>query len=100
AADPRLQRDPNKWDFRDDAFGNGQMQIMTKYGSPHRPIYIFGTRNEEAWANDNTEKKFVSENWMIARVMYLLYRTMMQPLRVGNISTDWVEKQVTYWEKE
>lgn len=97
---PKFLHDPNRWDFRDDAFGRGQLRVMSKYGKPEYPVYVFGTRNEEAWANENTEKKNVSQNWLIARVLYLLFRKMNQPMRAGNLNMDWVKEQVTYWEKE
>jgi len=97
---PRLQTDRNKWDFIDSAFGRGQLSIQTKFGAPERPIYIVGSRNEVAWANENSETKNVPLNWINARVLYLLFRQMMQPARVGNINMDWVERMVTYWEKE
>lgn len=97
---PKFQHDPNRWDFRDDAFGRGQLRVMAKYGKPEYPVYIFGLRNEEAWANENTEKKSVSQNWLISRVLYLLFRKVNQPMRAGNLNMEWVEKQVTYWEKE
>ena len=97
---PKLITDKNKWDFADSAFGRGQLSVMTKYGSPERPLYVVGTRNESAWANENAETKNVSLNWVIARMMYLLFRRMMQPMRVGNINMDWVKEQVNYWTKE
>lgn len=92
-----LERD--RWDFRDSGFGRGQLRIVSRQGPPQDPVYIFGTRPETAWANENTETKHVDQDWLTARVMSLLFRQMQGPLSIGLQHADWVADRQRFWDE-
>lgn len=98
--EPRLDAELDRWNFKDDAFGRGQLRIVSRYGVIDRPVYIFGTRPETAWSNENTETKHIDRDWVHARMCYLLYQQMMAPRSVGQANMDWVKERVAFWEKE
>lgn len=92
--------DRDRWDFRDSAFGRGQLRIVSRQGPPSEPIYIFGLRNETAWENENTETKHIDLDWVTARMMVVLLRQMKGPLSIGLQHSDWIDGQQKYWEEE
>lgn len=92
--------DRDRWDFRDSAFGRGQLRIVSRQGPPSEPVYIFGLRNETAWANENTETKHIDLDWVTARMMVVLLRQMKGPLSIGLQHSDWLDGQQKYWEEE
>lgn len=99
-AQPRVDPEHDRWNFVDDAFGRGQLRIHSRYGMLDKPVYIFGTRPETAWANENTETKHVNPDWVHARMCYLLFSQMNAPRAVGQANMEWVEKRLGFWEKE
>jgi hypothetical protein len=99
-ATPRVDAELDRWNFVDDAFGRGQLKISSRYGAIDRPVYIFGTRSETAWANENTETKHIDRDWVHARMCYLLYSQMLAPRSVGTQNMGWAEKRLEFWEKE
>lgn len=98
--EPRVDAELDRWNIVDNAFGRGQLRIHSRYGMIDRPVYIFGTRAETAWANENTETKHVNRDWLNARMLYLLYGQMQSPRSVGTQNMEWAEKQFARWEKE
>lgn len=92
--------DRDRWDFRDSAFGRGQLRIVSRQGTPSEPVYVFGLRNETAWANENTETKHIDLDWLTARMMVVLLRQMKGPLSIGLQHSDWLDGQQKYWEEE
>jgi hypothetical protein len=97
---PRVDAELDRWNFVDDAFGRGQLRISSRYGAIDRPVYIFGTRSETAWANENTETKHIDRDWVHARMCYLLYSQMLAPRSVGTQNMGWAEKRLEFWERE
>lgn len=92
--------DRDRWDFRDSAFGRGQLRIVSRQGPPSEPVYIFGLRPETAFANENTETKHVDIDWATARMMSVLLRQMQGPLSIGLQQSDWVKERQKYWDEE
>jgi hypothetical protein len=97
---PRVDAELDRWNFIDSSFGRGQLGISSRYGAIDRPVYIFGTRSETAWANENTETKHIDRDWVHARMCYLLYSQMLAPRSVGTQNMEWAEKRLAFWEKE
>ena len=97
---PRVDTELDRWNFIDDAFGRGQLRISSRFGAIDRPVYIFGTRSETAWANENTETKHIDRDWVHARMCYLLFSQMLAPRSVGTQNMEWAEKRLGFWEKE
>lgn len=97
---PTATLDRERWDFRDSAFGRGQLRIASSQGAVSTPMMIFGTRPETAWANENTETKHVDIDWLTARVMSILFRQMQGPLSIGLQHADWVADRQKFWDNE
>lgn len=99
-AQPRVDAELDRWNYVDSGFGRGQLSIHSRYGPIDKPVYIFGTRSETAWANENTETKHLDRDWVNARMCYLLYQQMMGPRSVGQANMEWVQNRLAFWEKE
>jgi len=97
---PSMTLDNERWDFRDSAFGRGQLRIVASQGVIPTPMYLFGLRPETAWANENTEVKHVDQDWVIARTMQILFRQMQGPLSIGLQHSEWVQERQKYWDEE
>ena len=96
---PYGELDTNRWDFRDDAYGRGQLRIVSRYGAPQGPVFIFGTRNEVAFANENTDTKRVDANWLNTALCYQVFSHLINSPNSGFQNTTWLEKQFARWEK-
>ena len=97
---PSMTLDRERWDFRDSSFGRGQLRIVANQGSITGPMMIFGTRPETAWANENTEVKHVDMDWLVARVMSVLFRQLQGPLSIGLQHADWIAERSRFWDDE
>jgi len=97
---PSMTLDRERWDFRDSSFGRGQLRIVASQGSITGPMMIFGTRPETAWANENTEVKHVDMDWLVARVMSVLFRQLQGPLSIGLQHADWIAERSRFWDDE
>lgn len=90
-----LERD--RYNYRE---SRGRLRLVSRQGGIHAPIYIFGTRPETAYANENTETKPVDLDWLVARTMSLLFRQMQGPLSIGLQHAEWVAERQKYWDDE
>ncbi len=101
-ANPRFSQDSNRWDFKDEAFGRGQIRAVSK-ASISDPVYIFGMRNETAYSSE-TESKKIDANWMASRLGFLMFEQMQAIPNTGMMNMKWVENQyaryVKSWEIE
>ena len=69
----------NRW-FAQDRF-QGQLRAQSRSGPiGSRPIFMFGLRNETAYANDNTEKKYIDTNLMISCLGFKVYDMLVKQL--------------------
>ena len=81
------------WDVQDRYAGGGQLRIQQRYGlgtGMSTPLFIYGIRNEEAYANDNTDKKFVDSNLLVAWVCWKLFEWMARRPASGQQNIGWV----------
>lgn len=97
---PRLKIDENRWDFLPSGFGRGQTGILRRDSGELRPTYIFGTRPETAYANENTETKRLDANFINAALLFHLYDQMAVLPNAGNQNMEHVERQRAKWERE
>lgn len=66
-----------RWDVRpDDTFGRGQLRIMARQGGTNDPLFIFGARNETAFASDS-ETKNIDGNLVNAALCVRLYEMIL-----------------------
>ena len=86
-----------RYSFLDEAFGKGQLSIYSPRGV-RGPLVVFGTRNEEAYSNDHSDVKIVSENLLIACLAYRVFNHLRQQPNVGLLDAAWVQQQYTDWE--
>ncbi len=65
------------WDIHDSAFGRGQLRLVARRGNMSMPLFIFGARNETAYANDTADSKFVDENLLMAGLAFKVYEYLV-----------------------
>ena len=91
----------NRWDIRPSDFGPGPFKLVAHYARGlTMPIFIIGTRPEEAYANDNAETKHLDGNWMQAALAYKVFDLLGSNPNRGILNMDWIDKQRTKWEME
>lgn len=92
--------DPN-WDIHDDAFGGGPLKLVSrqKLGLSY-PLFIKGTRNETAYANENTEIKHVDANWAITALAYHTFEQLSSLPNAGFLDMGWIEKARAHWQEK
>lgn len=97
---PRMNPDRNKWDFRDTNFGNGQCRIVARQGVTSEPVFIFATRNETAFANDNLDFKNVDANTLQAALGVRVFTQLMQQPNSGRFDTTWMATRLARYEAD
>ena len=89
----------NEWDIRDDAFGKGQLRLVKPAGNISRPLFIFGVRNEVAFANDTVDTKRVDANLIIAALARKVFKRLKVFPNSNAMQLDWVQNQYEEWER-
>lgn len=97
---PTLTLDANRWDFMPSGFGRGQTALLRRDSNDLRPTYIFCTRPETAYANDNVETKHLDANWINAALCFHLFNQMCVQPNAGIQNLEWARERKAYWEKE
>ena len=91
----------SRWDIiPETAFGRNQLRLTARTGGMAEPLFIFGSRNETAFANENTDVKHVDGNWINAALMYKVFSQLSANPQQGSLDMGWLEKQVAKWERE
>lgn len=90
----------HRWDIQETAFGRGQLRLSARQGCISNPLYIFGLRNETAYANDNTEKKLINDDLLLACLAYKVFSTISPPIEGPSMDTSWFKEQTSKWEKK
>lgn len=91
----------SRWDIiPETAFGRNQLRLTARTGGLTEPLFIFGSRNETAFANENTDVKHVDGNWINAALMFKVFSQLAANPQQGSLDMGWVEKQVAKWERE
>lgn len=93
-----------QWDIQDNPFSRGQLRLQARYGSIAQPLFIFGLRNETAFANDNSDGKLVDQNYLLACLGYRVFHMLSQQPNSGLVDMKWMQGQLIYyndlWKKE
>ena len=89
----------NEFEIRDNAFGRGQLRLVTSHGTLPGPLFIFGVRNEVAYTNDTVDTKRVDENLVVAALAVKVFRRLKTFPNSNAMQTTWVERQYDEWEK-
>lgn len=98
--DPALRGERDvRWDRRDEAFGRGQLRIGARFGQTIYPMFIKGTRNETAFAN-NTEVKHLDPVMVNAGLCYKVFSSLSGYRSSGALNMDWVREQRGRWQQE
>ena len=91
----------NRWDFHDDAFGRGQLEIVARQGAlSSYPLFICGLRNETVYANDAVEEKLADPNLLIAALAYRVFSYLSHPVQSGLLESKWISLQLVRWKGE
>lgn len=88
----------NRWDIRDNAFGRGQLRLVARHGTMHSPLFIFGTRNETAYADDNDDKKMVDATLLNAGLIFKAFEHLAQAPVSNAIDRKWVVEERNKWQ--
>lgn len=90
----------NEYDIRDDSFGKGQLRLVRRSGTVSRPIFIFGVRNEIAYANDTVDAKRVDSNLLIAALARRVFKRLKTFPNSNAMQTTWIIEQQKEWENQ
>ena len=100
AADEIVGELDNRWDFTDSGFGNyNKLKLKARYGTMHKPLYIFGVRNETAYSNDNTDYKMVDEDYIATCVLYRIYQHLANQPTSGYLDSKEVKTKLVEYKK-
>lgn len=68
--------------------GFGRFKAQARQGAINWPVFIFGARNETAYADDNADLKYLDPNLLCACLKYKLYQYHSQPLVTGLLDSE------------
>jgi len=80
--------DDSRFDVIKHYGGGSAFRAQARMGQIHWPLFILGTRNEVAYANDNTDYKYLDINLFSACLKYKLYKYHSQPLVTGLLDAE------------
>lgn len=83
--DPSLRGElDRRWDVRRDYGSGNQFRAYARQGFMISwPLFLYGLRNETAYANDTLDKKYIDIPKFVACIAYKLYERASQPLVTG-----------------
>lgn len=87
----------SRWTIMENSFGRGKLAISTRQGTLDSPLFIFGIRNETAYANDNSDIKLVDEDYLVACVMYQLMALLAREPREGYLDAKYLQNVAIEW---
>lgn len=85
------QHAPN-WIVQDRYGGGGGLRVLNRNSGISNPLFIVGLRNEEAYANDYTEKKFIDNEYLVSCVVYHILDMLSGNYRAGTEDHTWITK--------
>lgn len=94
--DPALSgREISDWDVRADSFGRGQLRIFRRGGGSigNGPLFIFGTRYETAFADEDTTVKHVDENLVAAALAAKVWERLAASNAAGDLDKMFIREQ-------
>ena len=85
----------NDYTITDSAFGRGQLRVTRRRGALQGPLFIFGIRNEVAYATDTLDSKRVDENLLFYCLAYKVFSHLKQLPNSGVLDSQWITRQYT-----
>lgn len=97
-----LRGEPDhNWDIiPETAFGRNQLRLTRRTGYITDPLFIFGSRNETAFANENTDVKHVDGNWINAALCYKVFSQLVSRAGSGSLDVGEWKEQKAEWKRE
>lgn len=68
--------------------GFSRFTVKAREGLLDTPLYIYGSRNDTAYSDDNTDLKYLDINLLASCLKYKLYKYHSQPLVTGLLDAD------------
>lgn len=95
---PELSGNREKgWLVQDGMIGVGQLRLFSNYQLPtSTPYYVYGIRNEEAYANDNSDIKRIDARLLIAHLAVEVFQLLKNPM-FAKIESRWVTQELSNW---
>lgn len=90
----------NDFEIRDNAFGRGQLRLVMERGSLPGILFMFGVRNETAFADDNADTKRVDENLLIAALACKVFKRLKTFPNSNIMQTTWIKEEYLQWEEK
>ena len=91
----------NKFIVRDTAFGRGQLRLIKQNGiGINKPLFIFGIRNEVAYATDTLDSKRVDENLLFTCLAHRVFSHLSKIPNSGISDTAWIKREAVDYEKQ
>ena len=90
-----------RWDVQDSSHGNNRLKLVGTNGAVmSSPLYIYGIRNALAYANDNSDGKFVPEYLLLSKLAHRVYVGLAK--RPGNSSNTKRQYEIdaAFWDLE
>jgi len=84
-----------EWEINPSPVGtSGQLRLVSRYSKlGQNPLYIYATRNEEAYSNNNSDTKHILRKFMLAAVAFKIFdRLSAHPLS-GTVDQNWIIAQ-------
>lgn len=90
----------NNYKILDSPFGNAGLRLVKQDGNLNSPVFIFGIRNETAFANDNLDIKQVDENFLFTALAYRVFTHLKQLPTSGVLDSGWITRQALEYKGE
>ena len=98
---PRLIRGiQGQWGVLDDSWGRGQLRLFKSSGQLALPIYLYGTRNPEAFSDDVTDAKRIDEKLLVSCTMWRFFDMLNNNPVASRLDSDWLNNRLEHWERE
>ena len=86
------------WEPQDRFYGDGQLRVVNRHAGLSAPLYIMGGRNEDAYANDYTEEKYILPDLLLSCLLYKAYEYLSSQLTAGQQDTVAFQAKSRYWQ--
>ena len=73
----------SRYDVIPHRIGRSRYILRARYGGITWPVFIFGLRNEVAYANDNVDIRYIDDNLFFECIRWRIYERETQPLLTG-----------------
>jgi len=89
-----------RWDIQDIRQGRSQLRLVARIGYISQPLFIYGSRNETAFSDDNVDVKHIDGNWIQAALAYKIFSQLSAYPGQGSLDNTWINQQLVRWQQE